>query len=59
MASQLFVKTLTDGEIRITSVLGSEEINHGVYIRGLNSNEARALAEELILAADKSDQRTL
>jgi hypothetical protein len=59
MSKQLSVKTLTNGEIRITSVLGSEEINHGVYIRGLDSNEARALAEELIQAANKSDQRTL
>jgi hypothetical protein len=43
------------GEVRLSASLLPEEARHGAYVRGLSAKGARALAAELLQAADEVD----
>jgi hypothetical protein len=44
------------GEVRLSASLRPEEKRHGAYLRGLDATGARALAAELLRAADEADR---
>lgn len=53
---QLTVGAYPAGEVRLSATLFPEEIRHGAYVRGLSAAGARALAAELLEAADEVDR---
>lgn len=55
MSEQLEVSAMPVGEVRIAARLKPEEVKHSEYVRGLSTGEARALAAELLRAADEAD----
>lgn len=55
MSEQLAVSCTAAGEVRLTAELRPEEKRWGAYVRGLSSDGARALAAELLQAADEAD----
>lgn len=55
MSEQLEVSAMPVGEVRIAARLKPEEVKHSEYVRGLSTEEARALAAELLRAADEAD----
>ena len=52
---QITVSTASTGEVRLYADLMPEEIRIGVYLRGLSPKAARALATELLRAADVAE----
>ncbi|NUP39492.1 MAG: hypothetical protein HOY76_21395 [Streptomyces sp.] len=56
MSKQLTVSVMTLGEVRLSARLLPEEARWGTYVRGISAVEARALAAELLHAADEADQ---
>jgi hypothetical protein len=54
---QLTVGAYPAGEVRLSAPLLPEEVRHGTYVRGLSVAGARALAAELLQAADEAEQR--
>lgn len=55
MSDQLAVIYMGAGEVRLTAELLPEERRWGTYVRGLSAEGARALAAELLQAADEAD----
>jgi hypothetical protein len=53
---QLTVSAYPIGEVRLSATLFPEEVRHGAYVRGLSAAGARALAAELLQAADEVEQ---
>lgn len=55
MSEQLTVSYMAAGEVRLKAELRPEERRWGAYVRGLSAESARALAAELLQAADEAD----
>ena len=57
--TQLTVTAMPAGEVRMEAELAPEEIRYGVYVRGVSADGARALAAELLKAADEVERNSV
>ncbi|MFI1535548.1 hypothetical protein [Streptomyces anandii] len=56
MSEQIRVTVMSSGEVRLSAGLLPEEMRHGCYLRGMDARGTRALAIELLQAADEAEQ---